>query len=166
MRINKNTNGADKVRAKRQKYSSVTKLICGLSEKADGSMRENSANRQGLANRKKFFRRLKIEPAKLIWAEGVPGDKIVLVNKNQSRQIIKGADGLISRDKNVFLALTVAACLPIYFYDLRQGVIGLAHAGWRGVLKNIAGKTARTMIDKFHCLAQNMNIYIGPHVKK
>ncbi len=123
-----------------------------------------SANCQAPANRKKFFSRLVINFGKIIWAKGVHGDKIALVNKKPAGRVIKGVDGLISRDKNIFLALTVADCLPLYFYDSEKNIIGLAHAGWRGVLKNIAGKMAVKLISLSD--AENLKVYIGPHLKQ
>ena len=50
------------------------------------------------------------------------------------------ADGLITNLKNTPLLIFTADCVPIVFYDKKQGVVALAHAGWRGTYGNIAGE--------------------------
>ena len=48
----------------------------------------------------------------------------------------KEADGLVTSLKQVPLLIFTADCVPIVFYDKKQGVIALAHAGWRGTYGN------------------------------
>ncbi|MES2680805.1 MAG: peptidoglycan editing factor PgeF [Bacteroidota bacterium] len=54
-------------------------------------------------------------------------------------------DALVTNDKTHVLAISVADCYPILFYDEVAGVIGAAHAGWRGTLGGIAGNTVQAM---------------------
>jgi len=55
-------------------------------------------------------------------------------------------DALVSNEKGLVLAVSVADCYPILFYDEKNQVIGAAHAGWRGTVGRIAAKTAEAMI--------------------
>jgi len=55
-------------------------------------------------------------------------------------------DALVSNEKGLVLAVSVADCYPILFYDEKNQVIGAAHAGWRGTVGRIASKTAEAMI--------------------
>jgi YfiH family protein len=52
----------------------------------------------------------------------------------------------VSNEKGLVLAVSVADCYPILFYDEKNQVIGAAHAGWRGTVGRIASKTAEAMI--------------------
>jgi polyphenol oxidase len=50
-------------------------------------------------------------------------------------------DALVTSEKELVLAVRVADCYPLLFYDEINQVAGVAHAGWRGVCGGIAGKT-------------------------
>jgi YfiH family protein len=46
------------------------------------------------------------------------------------------ADALITDNKELFIGVLTADCLPIFL--IGEGAVGIAHAGWRGTLKGIA----------------------------
>lgn len=55
-------------------------------------------------------------------------------------------DALVSAVKGQALAVSIADCYPLLFYDSEHSVIGAAHAGWRGTCAGIAGTTIQAMI--------------------
>jgi polyphenol oxidase len=63
----------------------------------------------------------------------------------KAREGFQEGDALVTDDKDHVLAISVADCYPILFYDEAAGVIGAAHAGWRGTLDGIAGNTVQAM---------------------
>lgn len=54
-------------------------------------------------------------------------------------------DALVTKEKNLTLAIGAADCYPILFFDPQNQIIGAAHAGWRGTLARIAKKTIEAM---------------------
>ena len=60
--------------------------------------------------------------------------------------------------------LFYADCVPVLLADPETGVIGLAHAGWRGTAAQIAKKTVAAMQDAFHVNPQNLLAAIGPSI--
>ena len=76
----------------------------------------------------------------------------------------KEADGLITNLRNTPLLIFTADCVPVVFYDKQQGVVALAHAGWRGTYGNIAGEMVDIMIDKYGCEVVDIKTIIGPSV--
>jgi len=42
------------------------------------------------------------------------------------------ADGMVTRRAGVALGIVTADCAPVLFCDAESGVVGAAHAGWRG----------------------------------
>ena len=54
-------------------------------------------------------------------------------------------DGLILTQKNTMIALRFADCTPLIFYDKKQKIGAVTHAGWRGTAKKIAVKTIQKM---------------------
>lgn len=55
------------------------------------------------------------------------------------------ADALVTNRPYIALGILTADCGPILFSDSEAGVIGAAHAGWRGAASNIAQNTVEAM---------------------
>ncbi len=71
-------------------------------------------------------------------------------------------DGLITDKRNVALITIHADCTPIFFYDPTKKVIGMAHAGWRGTVDNIAGKMVNELLDTMDSKPEDIKVAIGP----
>lgn len=150
-----------------------------VSEKKDGSMKvfperpeENSENR------KEFFSGQGIVPDRVVSADIVHGVKVGIITsqdvshngrssliRHNDGTMILGTDALVTKEKNLFLSVTVADCLPIFLYDPVAEVIGIAHAGWRGIVDGVIGKTLEAMVG---CGARQENIFVafGPSIQK
>jgi polyphenol oxidase len=55
------------------------------------------------------------------------------------------ADALITDRPGLALAILTADCMPVLFADAQAGVIGAAHAGWRGALSGVLEATLDAM---------------------
>jgi YfiH family protein len=55
------------------------------------------------------------------------------------------ADAMATRMKGVALGVLAADCMPFLFVDDEAGVIGAAHAGWRGALAGVLGAAIAAM---------------------
>lgn len=137
-------------------------ILALMSEREDGSMKLFRDNRNK-RNRDNFFRKIKVDRKNVISAEIVHGSKVGIVTK-KSPKIIKGADALVTKE-NLFLTVTIADCIPVYFCDEKNKIIGLAHAGWRGIVSGIIKNT----LDKFLKIGGDVTkikIILGPGIKK
>ncbi|HBV02111.1 MAG TPA: peptidoglycan editing factor PgeF [Candidatus Komeilibacteria bacterium] len=141
-------------------------LVWGLSEKDDGSMKLQDDDNQTLMNRQKFFAKHNISHVATVTAGLAHGRTVAVVSRQDAGQIIKQTDGLITDVPGLTLTVTVADCLPIYFFDPQKQVIGLAHAGWRGLSQNIIRAVLDGLQKNFNCQVANLLAYIGPHIKK
>lgn len=54
-------------------------------------------------------------------------------------------DALVTREAGRAIAITTADCVPVLFADPKAGVVGAAHAGWRGALGGILEATLEAM---------------------
>lgn len=87
------------------------------------------------------------------WFEGHPlllmdqihGDNILFINTLPDIKTVPKVDGLITPLSGVILGIRTADCIPLLFVDPEAQLIGAVHSGWRGTLKNIAGKTVQEM---------------------
>lgn len=74
------------------------------------------------------------------------------------------ADAIITRQRGVALALSVADCVPLLLYDPVTQAIGIAHAGWRGTARGIAAITVAAMQEQFNCQPTDILAGIGPSI--
>jgi polyphenol oxidase len=52
----------------------------------------------------------------------------------------------------------------VYFWNKKETVVGIVHAGWRGVQKMIVSLMIDILRDKYGCLVEDIKIEIGPHI--
>lgn len=76
----------------------------------------------------------------------------------------QATDGLLTNVPGVLLTSFYADCVPLYFYDPLQGVVGLAHAGWKGTVAEIAAAMVRAMEINFGTHPSNILAAIGPSI--
>jgi YfiH family protein len=67
----------------------------------------------------------------------VHGNRVHRVDA-QSRGVTAVADGMVSAAPGVILGILTADCVPVLLYDGAAQVVGALHAGWRGVIGDIA----------------------------
>lgn len=80
------------------------------------------------------------------------------------RNMIKEIDGLITKYPETYLMVTVADCLPIFFFEPNEKVVGLIHAGWKGTYERITEKMVVKMTREYTCNPKNIIIFIGPSI--
>lgn len=73
-------------------------------------------------------------------------------------------DGLVTNVKDLCLVTFFADCVPLFFVDPINKVIGLAHSGWRGTVGKIGKETIRTMQENFGCNPENILAAVGPSI--
>lgn len=72
------------------------------------------------------------------------------------------ADAIVSDDPEAAVCVRVADCAPILMADRRLGVVGGAHAGWRGAIQRVASAAVRAMTDQFGSDPSDLVAAIGP----
>ncbi|OGN54239.1 MAG: hypothetical protein A3G30_05450 [Chlamydiae bacterium RIFCSPLOWO2_12_FULL_49_12] len=76
---------------------------------------------------------------RLVQGNQVHGTQIVQVEKN-SPSLVDECDGLITEKRGLGLLIKHADCQAALFFDPKKEIIGAAHAGWRGNVKQIYTK--------------------------
>ncbi|HEC80068.1 MAG TPA: peptidoglycan editing factor PgeF [Firmicutes bacterium] len=100
----------------------------------------------------------------LITAEQVHEDRVAIIERVE-REDIEGVDALITPLKNVPLSIFTADCVAGFILDTKTPSIGIFHAGWRGTLSNIAGKTVETAIKHFKSVPKSIYVALSPSIK-
>lgn len=77
---------------------------------------------------------------------------------------LRQADIILTDTHEVTLFMRFADCVPILLHDPRQGIIGLAHAGWRGTLRDVASATVNAMRKQYDSNPADIIAGIGPSI--
>lgn len=91
-------------------------------------------------------------------------DVVVVRQPVPNRKWLARADSMVTDCTGVPLAMRFADCTPILLYDPVHHAIGMAHAGWRGTVQNVAGTTVATMQAAFGTDPADVQAGIGPSI--
>jgi YfiH family protein len=73
------------------------------------------------------------------------------------------ADAIITDRPNLLLGILTADCAPVLFADTDAGIVGAAHAGWRGALAGVTDSTIDAM-EKLGARRKKIHAAVGPCV--
>lgn len=93
-------------------------------------------------------------------------DVIVATGPVEGQRWITQADGMVTDCPDTPLIMRFADCTPLLFHDPVHGVIGIAHAGWRGTVAGVGANTVRTMVQTYGCNPQDIQAGIGPTISR
>lgn len=136
-------------------------VVHGVSQKHFGSiMTKRIINKKNLEN---FLKALGISKNKVIFPNQIHSSKVLIVDDIDRNKDRNDGDGLITKTKNLFLAIVTADCLPIVFYEKKKKIIAVAHAGYKGIYKGVI----KDAIDKFIKIGgdiKEIQIAVGPSI--
>lgn len=75
------------------------------------------------------------------------------------------ADGLVTRQKGLAIAVNTADCTPVIFADTKSSVIGIAHSGWKGTVGGVLEATI-TAMEALGAKASDIVVAIGPTISQ
>lgn len=91
-------------------------------------------------------------------------DVVLATARTPGRHWLARADGMVTDRPGVALTMRFADCVPILFYDPVRVAVGIAHAGWRGTVSQVAVNTLRLMQDAFGSNPADVQAVIGPSI--
>jgi len=102
-----------------------------------------------------------------IHIQQVHGNRVIVADQSfpQREMKLEDADGLITRDLYLPLAIRTADCLPVFLYDEKNSGIGLLHVGWKSLQKNIIIKAIDLMNKEWHAEPKDIKVIFGPSIR-
>jgi polyphenol oxidase len=122
-----------------------------LGDMKDKQLRDRACSLKGVDNRV------------LVCAEQVHGSYAALVGINDAGTFVKEADGLVTAQKNISLAMFTADCIPVLL-GAKGKACGIVHAGWRGLFKGIIPDTVKLFKKELGISTAGITASIGPHI--
>ena len=107
---------------------------------------------------------LGIEPARVVSPWQVHGAHVGVVSRDHLGTIRPETDALVTATPGVPLMMRFGDCAPVLFCDPVRHVIGMAHAGWRGVVAGVVGASVRVMTEQLGCNPGDIRAGVGPTI--
>jgi YfiH family protein len=117
------------------------------------------------ANRACAMTSLGLPATALVTVHQIHSADVVTVETPWPRERNPKADALVTRQAGVCLGVLTADCVPVLFADPAAGVIGAAHAGWKGALGGVLAATVEAMC-RLGAEVGRVRAAIGPAIQQ
>jgi len=137
----------------------------GLYASLNGGIGSRDSVANVAENRARMAAALAVEPNRLLTAHQVHSPHVVVAEASWTLQTRPRADAIVTRAPGLAVGVTTADCGPILFADVEAGVVGAAHAGWRGALTGIVEATADAM-ERLGARRAAIRAALGPMIRQ
>lgn len=96
-------------------------------------------------------------PADPVWLQQVHGTAVV---DAESAGALPRADGAVARTRHSVCAVLTADCVPVLLAHRSGGVVGIAHAGWRG----LSGGVIAAVLARMAVPPGEVSAWLGPGI--
>ncbi len=114
-------------------------------------------------NRGRVAQAMEVAPEALVGVHQVHSADVVTVTGPLDP--VPKADALVTATPGIALSVLTADCQPVLLADPKAGVIGAAHAGWKGALAGILEATVEAM-EALGAKRDGMVAVIGPTISQ
>ena len=100
---------------------------------------------------------------------GLPSDPVwinqthssICIDASSNNRIVE-ADASFTISPGVVCAILTADCLPVIVSKKNGSMVGIAHAGWKGLISGVI----ENLIDSFQCDGDDLIVHLGPAISK
>jgi len=137
----------------------------GLYGSLNGGIGSQDAAENVAENRARMAAALEVEPHRFLTAYQVHSPNVVVVETPWALDARPKADAMVTRMRALAIGITTADCGPVLFAEPQSGVIGAAHAGWRGALAGVLEATVDAMT-RLGARRHLIRAAIGPMIRQ
>ena len=137
----------------------------GLYASLNGGVGSQDDAGKVLENRARMAAALGVEPRRLLTAYQTHSPNVVVAEAPWTTENRPRADAIVTRMRALAIGVTTADCGPVLFAEPRAGVIGAAHAGWRGALTGVIEATIAAM-ERLGAAQRQIRAAIGPMIRQ
>lgn len=135
----------------RLRLSASSPVIAGTTDRTGDAARLRAA----LASARGFVGAAQVHGASLTAVE----------SPHAPAEPIPGCDGLTTSIAGLALLIRTADCVPLFAWDARRRVAGLAHVGWRGLAGELPIRLAAWFRTMYHSRLDHLQFGIGPAIR-
>lgn len=116
-------------------------------------------------NRGRMADALGVPRERFVTCYQVHSPDVVIVTTPWTRENAPKVDAMVTKEKNLALAVATADCGPVLFADSEAGVVGAAHAGWKGAFTGVLESTIAAM-EGLGARRANIAAVLGPMISR
>lgn len=116
-------------------------------------------------NRLRVAAKLGVEKNGPLTVRQAHGNRAVVADSPWAPDKAPEADAIVTATRGLAIGILTADCTPILFSDAKAGVVGAAHAGWRGAKTGILESTIEAM-ERLGAVRQRICAAIGPTISQ
>jgi YfiH family protein len=116
-------------------------------------------------NRARMAAALGVAPDRLVTAYQIHSPHVVVATEPWTRAQAPRADAVVTRLGGLAVGVTTADCGPLLLADRAAGVVGAAHAGWKGALSGVA-EAAVAAMEQLGAERRRIVVALGPMIRQ
>jgi YfiH family protein len=137
----------------------------GVYATLNGGVGSNDAPDNVAENRARMAVALGVKPGHLLTAYQIHSPDVVVADRPWTQESRPRADAIVTRTPHLAIGVSTADCGPLLLADAEAGVIGAAHAGWRGALTGVI-EAAIAAMEKLGADRSRMVAALGPTISQ
>jgi hypothetical protein len=137
----------------------------GVYASLNGGVGSNDAPDKVAENRARMAAALGVSADRLLTPYQIHSPDVVVADEPWTRENRPRADAVVTRVPHLAIGVSTADCGPLLFADSEAGVIGAAHAGWRGALTGVIEATIDAM-ERLGADRSRIAAALGPTIRQ
>ena len=137
----------------------------GVYASLNGGVGSSDAPDKVAENRARMAAALGVSADRLLTPYQIHSPDVVVADAPWTHDTRPRADAVVTRLPRLAIGVSTADCGPLLFADSEAGVIGAAHAGWRGALTGVIEATAAAM-ERLGANRSNITAALGPTIRQ
>jgi YfiH family protein len=137
----------------------------GIYASLNGGVGSNDTPDNVAQNRARMAEALGVAPGRLLTPYQIHSPDVVVAEEPWRHEARPRADAVITRTPGLAIGVSTADCGPLLFADEEAGVIGAAHAGWRGAFTGVIEATVAAM-EKLGADRTRIAVALGPTIRQ
>jgi YfiH family protein len=137
----------------------------GVYATLNGGVGSNDKPENVAENRARMAAILGVSPGRLLTAYQIHSPDVVVADEPWTRDTRPRADAIVTRVPALAIGVSTADCGPLLLADSEAGVVGAAHAGWRGALTGVIEATIAAM-ERIGADRNGITAALGPTIRQ
>ncbi len=137
----------------------------GVYASLNGGVGSDDAPAKVGENRARMAAALGVTPERLLTPYQIHSPDVIAVERPWPQDQRPRADAMVTRVPALAIGVSTADCGPLLLADTQAGVIGAAHAGWRGALNGVIDAVVDAM-EKQGAVRARIAAALGPTIRQ
>jgi purine-nucleoside/S-methyl-5'-thioadenosine phosphorylase / adenosine deaminase len=137
----------------------------GIYASLNGGVGSNDAPGNVAQNRARMAEALGVAPDRFLTPYQIHSPDVVVAEEPWTHEARPRADAVVTRTPKLAIGISTADCGPLLFADDQAGVIGAAHAGWRGAFTGVIEATVAAM-ETLGADRTRISVALGPTIRQ